>query len=97
MDFNDFLFPHIHFRYRHPNVVAQSLATIKKIIDNIIQNPEDQKYRKVKVRGNTFQRDVVKVDGAMDFLVEAGFVKRVIDHEEMVHLMSLDAPVTNNM
>jgi hypothetical protein len=70
--------------HSHPNVVAETLALIKRVIDNVINNLDDPKYREVKIKAKPFQKSIIPVDGALDFLIECGFVKRVISFEECV-------------
>eukprot|EP01059_Diplonema_ambulator_P002416 TRINITY_DN12063_c0_g1_i2.p1 TRINITY_DN12063_c0_g1~~TRINITY_DN12063_c0_g1_i2.p1 ORF type:complete len:201 (+),score=48.08 TRINITY_DN12063_c0_g1_i2:62-664(+) len=68
-----------------------------KLTDNILDNPDDRKYREVcvfcntlldfhklqiKLRNPRIRDEVLKCDGAEDALIGMGWTKRVIDMEE---------------
>ncbi|KXS20256.1 hypothetical protein M427DRAFT_52497 [Gonapodya prolifera JEL478] len=65
-----------------PAVYAPCLATVLKIVSNILENPDDPKFRLVKARNPAFQRAVVACRGGTDLLTLTGFLKRVKDFEE---------------
>jgi hypothetical protein len=56
-----------------PADVAPSLSTILKIISNIIKNPYEEKYRKIKTSNKLIQLKIVSVSGALEVLVATGF------------------------
>lgn len=47
-----------------------------RYLDNILQNPEDEKYRKIKQGNKVFQEKVRPIKGAMEFLLSCGFVEK---------------------
>eukprot|EP01059_Diplonema_ambulator_P002415 TRINITY_DN12063_c0_g1_i1.p1 TRINITY_DN12063_c0_g1~~TRINITY_DN12063_c0_g1_i1.p1 ORF type:complete len:186 (+),score=50.78 TRINITY_DN12063_c0_g1_i1:62-619(+) len=53
-----------------------------KLTDNILDNPDDRKYREIKLRNPRIRDEVLKCDGAEDALIGMGWTKRVIDMEE---------------
>lgn len=47
--------------------------TLGKYLENIINNPEEEKYKKIRMQNRIFQERVVPVNGALEFLNAAGF------------------------
>src|SRR5690349_1461696 len=66
-----------------------SCDTLLKIVQNVIDNPNDPKYRRVKARSNAFKA-LSKVSGD-EFLFELGFRSRAIDMEE--YFVATDVPM----
>jgi hypothetical protein len=66
----------------HPNVRSQCLNTLKKIISNIVQHPDQEKFRKIPARSKTLQNDILKAKGGQAFLLELGFTVKVMEFEE---------------
>ena len=46
------------------------MQTIRRIAENIIKDPSNGDYRKIKRHGKTFMRDVVEPKGALELFVE---------------------------
>lgn len=64
---------------------AAALAAIRlasKLANNLIQNPDDVKYTRVKASNQALQRSLLKVPGGQDLLIAMGFRTIVIDFEE---------------
>ena len=51
-----------------------TMQMMKRIADNIIKHPGQDKYKKIKRSSETFMRAVVEPKGALEFLVEASDV-----------------------
>jgi len=65
------------------------LETLEKIIGNILKNPEEEKYSKVKVKNGVFRNNVIKAGGGgRDFLLKTGFRGVVKDFEEYLTVNS---------
>lgn len=58
------------------------IDTLKKYVENIIQHPDEEKYRKIRMSNRIFCDKVQPVEGAMDFLLGAGFIETTIDDEK---------------
>jgi len=62
--------------------------TLCKYLDNIINNPNDTKFQRIRCSNKVFQEKVVIVVGAVQFLIAAGFKRTMMkvdpsaDHEE---------------
>ena len=53
--------------------VQEVVQTLTKIMDNIMQNPEDLKYQKLRKRNGNFQKRIGCYNGAMNILKAIGF------------------------
>ena len=50
-----------------------TLSTLKKIYDNIIQHPNDDKYRQIKLTNKRFSNDVRRYPAAVNLMKMAGW------------------------
>lgn len=57
------------------------IETITKYLQNIIQHPDEEKYRKIRQSNRIFCDKVLPCEGALDFLLAAGFTEQTIDDE----------------
>lgn len=57
------------------------VETLSKYLENIIQHPDDEKYRKIRQSNRVFSDKVRPCEGALDFILAAGFVEQEIDGE----------------
>ncbi|RDD44409.1 UBX domain-containing protein 6 [Trichoplax sp. H2] len=53
--------------------VDTSVATLSKYINNIIADPDTEKYRKIRSSNKIFQEKVADVEGSTSFLLSLGF------------------------
>lgn len=53
--------------------IIPALSTVLKIISNIIRNPFEEKYRKIKSSNKLVQQKIVSVPGALGVLLATGF------------------------
>lgn len=60
------------------------IDTLSKYLENIIQHPDDEKYRKIRQSNRIFSEKVQPCEGALDFLLGAGFVEQDIDGESFL-------------
>ncbi|KAK1236609.1 hypothetical protein PQX77_000161 [Marasmius sp. AFHP31] len=59
-----------------PNAAPQaleSLKTIQKLCQNIIDNPDNEKYQKIKSTNSKIEKDIVSPKGTVELLRELGF------------------------
>lgn len=59
--------------------------TLGKYLENIINNPEEEKYKKIRMQNRVFQDKVIPIEGALEFLNAAGFCQKKLmnnDKEE---------------
>jgi hypothetical protein len=57
------------------------LETIYKILNNLLQHPDEKKYCQIRFSSQTFQK-VLTVKGGLDFLYELGFKRKVFEFQE---------------
>ncbi|KAH8397025.1 hypothetical protein KR215_007638 [Drosophila sulfurigaster] len=57
------------------------IATLIKYLENIIKNPDEEKFCKIRMSNKIFSEKVRYVDGALDVLYAAGFSEVQIDEE----------------
>lgn len=62
--------------------IANCVSTLQKYFDNIINNPDDEKYRKIKLSNRVFQEKVATLEGTTEFLEAAGFHKQKLTINE---------------
>jgi len=55
-------------------VAKVAAETMALYINNVLKNPDEPKYRKVKLSNAAFQSRVAAVPGTLDYLAHAGFV-----------------------
>ena len=57
------------------DILLNCFETIKTILDNILNNPEDEKYKNIKLNNPHFEQKVGKYEIAVKLLKEIGFVQ----------------------
>lgn len=57
------------------------IETLSKYLENIIKHPDEEKYRKIRKSNRFFSEKVQPCEGAIDFLLGAGFTEQEIDSE----------------
>jgi len=68
-----------------------AVSTILRILANVLEDPFQEKYRRVRLQNPTFQAKVSAVTGALDLLHAAGF-GYVSEGEETFLALPLPAP-----
>lgn len=71
----------IHTLNKNQEKVKVCIDTLVKYLDNIISNPNDDKYRKIRIGNKVFQERIAGLHGTEEFLQAAGFSLRSIPHE----------------
>jgi hypothetical protein len=64
---------------------ATALAAIElleKLVSNILNKPDEPKYRQFKSSNPAISKKVMKVPGGLDFVMAAGFTTTVVEFEE---------------
>jgi UBX domain-containing protein 6 len=60
------------------------IETLKKYLSNILQNPDETKFHKIRMSNRIFCDKVANVEGSAEFLKNAGFSEQVIDGESFL-------------
>ncbi|XP_031834985.1 GDI interacting protein 3 [Nomia melanderi] len=63
--------------------IESCIDTLGKYLENIINNPEVEKYRKIRMQNKIFQEKVRPIEGALDFLHAAGFRQMNLLHNDV--------------
>ncbi|XP_048832241.1 UBX domain-containing protein 6 isoform X2 [Brienomyrus brachyistius] len=63
----------IHTFNKDREKVKAAVEIISRYLDNICKNPEEEKFRKIRVSNKIFQEKVSSVEGSQEFLQAAGF------------------------
>ncbi|CAG0879137.1 unnamed protein product [Darwinula stevensoni] len=85
----------IHTLNRNEEKVKQCVSTLLKILDNIIQDPSEPKYRKIRVQNKAFQEQVASMEGTIDFLFGAGFEEQQLPHQDATEAFYVFPPEGN--
>lgn len=80
----------IHTVNENKEKVHIGIETLAKYLTNILDNPDEEKYRKIRLNNKVFQERIVGLEGALDFLVAAGFDKQAIDNEDYLVYSDMD-------
>lgn len=69
--------------------------TLTKCLNNVLEHPDEEKYRKIRVKSNAFQAKVIPIEGSLEFLQAVGFTKQLLPHidaeeEEEFYVLSSD-------
>uniref|UniRef100_A0A146MC62 UBX domain-containing protein 6 n=1 Tax=Lygus hesperus TaxID=30085 RepID=A0A146MC62_LYGHE len=72
----------IHTLNKNRDEVSQCVETLCTYLTNIIHNPDEEKYKKIRLSNKVFQEKVAKIEGSMHFLEAAGFEKRRLPFKE---------------
>ena len=59
---------------QNPEQVAATLSTLRRIFDNIIQHPNDDKYRQIRLTGKTFSSKVWQYPAGEELMKMSGWV-----------------------
>lgn len=63
------------------NKAEDCIETLKKYLQNIIQNPSEEKFQKIRKSNRIFCEKVANAEGSSEFLTAAGFHEKIIDGE----------------
>ncbi|KAL2474268.1 wlm [Abeliophyllum distichum] len=62
-----------------PSGGVMALKTLFKIICNVIEHPDEMKFKKLRKTNSTIQRNIINYKAAMDILAMIGFCEDVVD------------------
>jgi len=77
---------------------STALTTLGKVVSNIISNPNEEKYRKVKQSNAAFARRLGNVQGGRDAMLAVGFVSDTPEGTEEPHfVLNANADAWNHL
>ena len=62
-------------QHRAPDVARTAAATLRVYLTNLLANPSEEKFRRIRKDNRAFQDRVAKVTGGVNFLKAAGFTE----------------------
>lgn len=65
-----------NYKDSNPEGLKTCLTTLKVYVKNLQDNPQDPKFKKLKLENKAFQTRIAPFDGAIDFLDAMGFEKK---------------------
>ncbi|XP_035734413.1 UBX domain-containing protein 6-like [Vespa mandarinia] len=63
--------------------IQNCIETLEKYIENILNNPDVEKYQKIRMCNKIFQEKVLPLEGALEFLKAAGFEQKKLLHNDV--------------
>ncbi|KAK9829736.1 hypothetical protein WJX72_007573 [[Myrmecia] bisecta] len=70
------------FRHNGPERVEQCVATLLKMLSNVIEHPEEEKYRKIRATNAAFMNKVEALPASIPLLSALGWHVTVDNHEK---------------
>mmetsp|Transcript_11096 Transcript_11096/g.20094 ORF Transcript_11096/g.20094 Transcript_11096/m.20094 type:complete len:122 (-) Transcript_11096:21-386(-) len=67
----------LDYQHNNPIIIEQCINTLITLFKNIVENPEVEKYRKVKERNDILSKSVMNVRGGEQALVFSGWTRTV--------------------
>lgn len=64
--------------------IEPCVETLIRYVENIINHPDEEKYRKIRMSNRIFTEKVEAIEGAYDFLTSIGFTEQTIDDEKFL-------------
>ncbi|KAL4226210.1 UBX domain-containing protein 6 [Mactra antiquata] len=80
----------IHTLNKDADRVKVCIDTLCKYLDNIINNPGEEKFRKIRISNKAFSERIASLEGTEEFLQAAGFEVKLLpfeDHDERFFVM----------
>ncbi|XP_075719844.1 UBX domain-containing protein 6 [Rhinoderma darwinii] len=86
----------IHTFNKDRDKVKLGVETVARYLKNIISNPNEEKYQKIKLSNKVFQEKVICLEGAHEFFEAIGFEKKTLalqgqDLQEEFYVLGSDA------
>lgn len=69
-----------------PPRAITAAETLIKMLTNVVKNPQEEKFRKVRLSNAAIQSKLVAVPGATDILLEAGFTAVELEGDDFLLL-----------
>jgi len=88
----------IHAMNKDPELLNTGVNTLVRYVENLINNPEDEKFKKIRVQNKAFQTRIVPLVGGVEYLELVGYtlITDEGDSSEQYYIM-LDTPPIEHM
>lgn len=81
--YSSYLEDHVlDYLHNNPIHIEACLSTCTKIFRNVVDNPGEEKFRRVKATSATLRNAVANVKGGEDLLLHAGWTPKVVEMEK---------------
>lgn len=60
------------------------IETLRKYLENIVNNPNEEKYHKIRLSNRIYTEKVQNIEGSFEFLQAAGFKEETIDDDQFL-------------
>lgn len=57
------------------NQYIESVTILLKLLDNVIREPQNDKYRTIRLENKTIKEKVLTLNGVQEFLMKIGFIE----------------------
>ncbi|KAL6761233.1 hypothetical protein V8C86DRAFT_3131780 [Haematococcus lacustris] len=74
----------LDYKHNHPVHIENCAALLIKIFGNVLDHPDEAKYRQIKASGNTFKTQVANVKGGEHLMTLAGWKVQVVELERFL-------------
>ena len=82
---------------RAPGVAQTCLKTCQTLLGNLVKDPANEKFRKVNLENKAIQERVAKVNGGIQILCGAGFVKSDDGTALTIEQSNIDVALVNKV
>lgn len=69
------------YKHHSPTDVADCLNKLLQLFKNVIDHPDDPRFRKIRASNKAFEHHVANMNGAIEVMVECGWRTKVVDFE----------------
>ncbi|CAI2166281.1 14567_t:CDS:1 [Funneliformis geosporum] len=69
-------------RHNSPPVSQKCISTLLQIMNNLLKEPYNEKFRKLREKNHTFNSNVLQIIGGREFLIKVGFKSNIVDFEK---------------
>ncbi|PKY23689.1 hypothetical protein RhiirB3_506678 [Rhizophagus irregularis] len=69
-------------RHNPPLISQKCISTLLRILNNILEEPYNEKFRKLPEKNNLINSNVLQITGGREFLVKIGFKSKVVEFEK---------------
>lgn len=73
--------------------ILKYLSILKKLLSNLKNKPNEDKYKQIKVTNNILQNSVFNIDGAYDLFIDIGFYQ----DDESLFIQNIDVQFISNI
>src|SRR4051812_20723395 len=69
-------------RHNPPPISQKCVSTLLQIMNNLLKEPYNERFRKLREKNHTFNSNVLQIVGGKEFLIKVGFKSKIVDFEK---------------